>query len=46
MMGEIESIRMSEVVVPTKKSKEMVALAVASMNASMGIHRAKECSGE
>jgi len=44
MMGEIESVRVSEVVVPTEKLKEIVALAVAvavavlgmSMNVRMG----------
>jgi len=50
MMGEIESVRVSEVMMATEKSKEMVALEVAvlgmSMNVNMGINRAKESSRE
>jgi len=50
MMGEIESVRVSEVAVLTKKLKEMVAVVVLGMSmimsVSMGINRAKESSGE
>ena len=47
IMGEIESVR-EGVVGPAEMLKEMVALAVLGMskNASMGINRAKESSGE
>ena len=48
MMGEIQRVRVSEVVVPTGKLKEMVALVVLGMSMSvrMGINRTKEPSGE
>ena len=48
MMGEIESVHVSEVMVPAEKLKEMIALAALgmSMSVSMGINRAKEPSGE
>jgi len=48
MMGEIESMHVSEVIVLTERLKEMVGVAVLgmSMNVSMGINRAKESSGE
>ena len=46
MIGEIESLRASEVVVPTEKLKEMIAVAVLGMGMSMGMNRAKEFRGE
>ena len=48
MMGGIQRVRVSEVVVPTGKLKEMVALVVLGMSMSvrMGINRTKEPSGE
>ena len=42
MMGEIESVRVSEVVVPTEKLKEMSM----SLNVWIGINRANESSRE